>query len=70
MVNRVLQKLCREIDDLEVERVDVVHHPRRALRAGVRMIPTLKIGDRLLSGLLPGEGEIREFIAREMGGEK
>ncbi|MEA3464441.1 MAG: hypothetical protein U9R29_00240 [Thermodesulfobacteriota bacterium] len=34
----------------------------RSWKAGIRMIPALKIGDDILSGILLSEEKIREFI--------
>ena len=62
MVDRVLTNIQRENPDLEVTRIDVVAHPLTAWKAGIRMFPALKAGDRVLSGILPGEAEIRRFI--------
>ncbi len=63
MVGRVLKRLRSEFPVLnEIREVDILRHPRTALRAGITMIPTLELGHRRLSGFLPGEKEIRAFL--------
>jgi len=59
----VLTRLRREFPQLaEMRSVDVLRHPRTAMRAGIIMIPTLELNGRRLTGILPGEEEIRTFL--------
>jgi len=58
----VLKKIQRERGDFELEEIDVLRHPRTALRAGITMIPALEDGGRRLSGILLGSEQIRGFI--------
>ena len=62
LVGRELNKLYREFPQLQVEKIDVLLHPGQALAAGVRMIPTLKSGDRVLTGILLSPADIRKFL--------
>ncbi len=62
MVDRALTKLQTEDPDLKIDRIDVVTNPLKAWHAGVRMFPALKAGDKILSGVLLSEKEIRKFI--------
>lgn len=62
MVDRVLTKLLKESSDFKVVKIDIVTHPRTALKEGIRMIPALKDGDIILSGIFLGGEEIRAFI--------
>ncbi len=62
MVGRVLNKLQEEIGDLDVRKVDILRHPRTALREGITMIPTLQQGERRLSGIFLSEEKIRNFL--------
>ncbi|GAB4345041.1 MAG: hypothetical protein Kow0089_21940 [Desulfobulbaceae bacterium] len=63
LVDRVLTRLEKEDPELRITRIDVVAHPLIAWKNSIRMIPALRSGDRVLSGILPGEEEIRRFIA-------
>jgi len=62
MVGRVLNKLQEEIGDLDVRKVDILRHPRTALREGITMIPTLQQGERRLSGIFLSEEKVRNFL--------
>ncbi len=62
LVGRELTKLEKEFPQLEIEKVDILTSPARSLKDGVRMIPTLKAGNRVLSGIFLSAPEIRNFI--------
>ncbi len=64
LVSRELNKLYREFPGLQVEKIDILTHPRQALAAKIRMIPTLKAGDLVLSGILLKPEAIRKFVAK------
>jgi len=65
IVSRVLDQQAKEFPQLEIERIDILTSPVRALKAGVRIIPTLMAGDRKLSGFLLSAEQIRKFILGE-----
>jgi len=65
MVGRVLKKLQKEMGDLNVREVDILRHPRTALREGITMIPTLKQDERRLSGIFLSEEKIRNFLKQD-----
>ena len=62
LVGRELTKLQQEFPQLEIEKVDILAQPGRALKDGIKMIPTLKSGDRLLTGIFLSSAKIRAFI--------
>jgi hypothetical protein len=62
MVGRELTRLQQEFPKLEIEKVDILSSPARALKQGVRMIPTLQAGEDTLSGVFLSSARIREFI--------
>ncbi|MHB8810087.1 MAG: hypothetical protein ACYC9M_08745 [Desulfobulbaceae bacterium] len=66
LVRRELDRLRQEYPGLEVEEVDVVVHPLRAWRSGVRMIPALQAGDELLTGIILEAQDIRRLVARHL----
>ena len=63
-VDRVLTEILDEFPDIQVEKIDIVTNPSRAWKDGIRMIPALRNGDRTLSGFLPKENEIRDFLEK------
>ena len=62
LVDRALTELAEDFPDIEVERIDVLAHPRKALGDGIMMIPALKHNDQKLSGILLSKKEIRQFL--------
>lgn len=62
IVGRELTRLQQEFPELRIEKVDILTSPGRALKDGVRMIPTLMTGDRKLSGIFLNSAAIREFV--------
>lgn len=66
LVSRELTKLQQEFPTLRVEKVDILTHPGRTLRQGVRMIPALHIEDNRLSGIFLGPEAIRQFVLQAL----
>lgn len=64
LVSRELKKLEKEMPGLTINRVDIVTHPGRAWKDGVRMIPTLRAGEQTLSGIFLSPEQIRAFVAK------
>jgi hypothetical protein len=62
LVGRALTKLEEEFPELSIEKVDILSQPFRMLKDGIRMIPTLKAGDRTLSGIYVSSTQVREFV--------
>lgn len=62
MADRALTRLTKDFPGIEVERVDILSHPGLAWQAGIRLIPALKSGDQLLSGIFLTEKDIRQFL--------
>ncbi len=63
-VDRVLKKICARNPDLAVERIEITTNLSRAVEAGIRTVPTLRIGNDRLCGLFPGQRAIEAFINR------
>lgn len=61
-VGRVLRKLAAHQPRIELELIEVTTNPERSRAAGIRTVPTLKIGNDLLSGLILTPRKIRRFI--------
>lgn len=63
LARRSLEQLKAAQPDLEVEYVDILASPGRAIRDGIRMIPAITSGNRKLSGLYLNKRAIASFIA-------
>ena len=61
MAKRSLNRL-RQSEGLEIKVVDVMRHPLQSSQAGIRMIPAIKAGDKILSGLYLSEKAIQAFL--------
>ena len=62
MARKTLFELTENRPEIEIETVDILTSPMRCLRDGVRMIPALKIDDRLLSGVYLTRTAIISFL--------
>jgi len=62
LVDRELTKLQEEDPDIEIIKTDVVTNPLQTWKNGIRMIPALKYGDKILSGITLSKKEIKQFI--------
>ena len=47
---------------MQIDKIDVLLQPRKTWQAKIRMFPTLKIGDKILSGVLLKPAAIRKFV--------
>nr|WP_320116783.1 hypothetical protein [uncultured Desulfuromonas sp.] len=61
LAKRALDKVVAGTD-ITVETVEIATTAINSWRDGIRMIPALKIGDEILSGVLLDEQRIRRFI--------
>ena len=62
LVGREPTKLKQEFPELQIEKVDILTNPGRAIKEGVRMIPTLKAGDQTLTGIFLSPVQVRKFV--------
>jgi glutaredoxin len=47
---------------VEIEEIDILTSPGKAFRAGITMIPAIKIGDKKLSSLYLSRKDIEQFL--------
>ncbi len=66
MARKTLYELIDNKPEIDVEEVDIVTNPLRAWKDGIRFIPTLKNGDKTLSGIFLSRAEI-QFFLKEAG---
>ncbi len=62
LARKALFELTAEKSNLEIEEVDILSHPLRTWKDGIRLIPALKIEKKLLSGVFLSRQEISGFI--------
>jgi len=62
MAKKALDELLTDMDDVQLEEVEIMTNPLRALKDGVKFIPTLKSGDERLSGILLSRKKIKAFL--------
>jgi glutaredoxin len=64
LAGKYLLEITSNDPEIHVEEVDVLAAPRRTWNDGIRMIPTLKIDDHILSALFMSRANIADFITR------
>jgi hypothetical protein len=64
MAKKALDELLADMDDVHLEEIEVLTNPLRALKDGVKFIPTLKYGAEQLSGILLDRAKIEAFLQR------
>lgn len=64
MAKKALDELLHEKDneDIQLETVEIITNPLRALKDGISFIPTLKCGDLKVSGILLSHKKISHFL--------
>jgi len=64
MARKALDELLIDRKDIEIEEVEIITSPLRALQDGIKIIPSLKYGDEKLSGILLSRSKIEQFLDR------
>ncbi|MBM9605818.1 hypothetical protein [Desulfopila inferna] len=64
MAGRYLREIAAEDTSIVIEEVDVMQHPQRTWKEGIRCIPALRIRDTTLSGIYLNKEQIRRFIQK------
>ena len=62
LASRVLARVLKDYQDIEVEKLEYFTNMPAAKTAGVRTFPALVSGDKRLTGILLTEKNIREFL--------
>ena len=57
-----MSQLLRDFPDVEITRVEFLTNQKRAGEDGVRSIPALVSGEKILTGFLLGKARIRTFL--------
>lgn len=64
IARKYLLQLTSADSSIQIEEIDILSSPRRSWQDGIRMIPALKIGGQVLSGLYLNKHAIAAFIAQ------
>lgn len=64
LARKYLERLQQVGHDIDIEYIDILKEPVRAWKDGIRMIPAIKAGGRLISGVYLGESKIKEFLSQ------
>lgn len=62
MACRFLKELSKDSKGITIEEIDVLQHPKKTWHAGIRMIPALQVGDKILSGSYLTKKRIQNFL--------
>jgi len=64
MAKKALYELLTERNDnnITIEEIEIITNPVRALRDGVKFIPTIASGDQKISGILLNKEKIAVFL--------
>ncbi len=65
-VSRTLKKIVARSPHLELETIEVATHLTRTRLAGVTTVPTIRIGNDALTGLILTPQMIRRFIEQHL----
>jgi hypothetical protein len=65
LAGKHLKALQAAYPNLRIEEVEILTSPLRAWREGVRMVPALKSGKRILSGVLLHKKAIIDFVMQK-----
>jgi hypothetical protein len=57
-----LKRLQREFPHLEIETIEVAANLGRVREASIRTVPTIKVGEARLTGILLTPAKIRRFL--------
>ncbi len=64
LVKMELLAICQEHPHLRIEEIEILTSPLRAFKDGIKMVPALKIGDDILSGIYLSKKKILEFVTQ------
>ncbi len=64
MAKKALDELLteRNYKDITIEKVEIITNPLRALKDGIKFIPTMTSGDQKISGILLNKEKIADFL--------
>ena len=65
-VSRTLKKIVASSPNLELETIEVATNLTRSRQAGIKTVPTIRIGNDVLAGFILTPQMIRRFIEQHL----
>lgn len=65
LAGRELKKLAKKFDNLEITEIEVAANPLKTWQDGIKMIPALKSGDKILAGIFLSRRNIQKFLKEQ-----
>lgn len=62
IARKALHKLTQSHGEIELEKVEILYSLKRLKQDRITMIPAIKVGDKVLSGLYLNEQAISHFL--------
>lgn len=62
MARRFLNEITGKDEAITISEIEILQHPLQTWQDGIRMIPAIKIDDKLLSGIYLNKKTIEAFI--------
>ncbi len=59
---KILLELIEEHKDVEIEEINILLHPVKTLSDGIRIVPALRAGTKILDGFVLGSKRVQEFL--------
>lgn len=64
LAKKYLIELTRNSPAVHIEEREVLRSPRQTSREGISMIPAIRIGERVLSGIFLSRDQIEDFLRK------
>jgi len=62
MAKKYLMEIAEQKEGISIIEVDIMNHPLKTWHDGIRLIPALKYGENVLSGIFLNKEQIINFI--------
>ena len=62
LAKKYLQEIAQHTNNLTITEVDIMSQPVKTWQDGIRLIPALKIDNKILSGVMLNKTQIQKFI--------
>lgn len=64
LAKKILLELTRDRPEMHIEVREIFFSPLQACKEGISMIPAIKVGDQVLSGIFLTRNTISEFLRK------
>lgn len=62
MAKKYLEEIAQQKSNITIEEIDIMNQPLKSWQNGIRLIPAIKIEDKILSGIFLNKTQISNFI--------